>query len=318
MKNREMRIISQLTEIASYEPTVLTIGFFDGVHRGHQEVIRHVAAYALQQGLQAALVTFWPHPQHVLNPEQLKPLLTTLQEKLELLAGLEGLDMVVVMPFTAQLAQLTPWEFLELLRTHFQLRAVIVGADFAFGHHRAGDIAWLQQAGKELDFTVEALTVVAGEKRISSTRIRELITAGRVEEAATLLGRPYTVAGTVVKGKGRGRELGFPTANLSIDPVKLLPADGVYAVYVQLLGDDRPCRPAIAYVGSVPSFGAEHPRVVEVHLFDVQVDLYGQQLLAEFVAHLREDRHFHSLEALQAQMRDDADQALLRLAPRQL
>jgi len=264
------------------------------------------------------LVTFWPHPQHVLSPEKPKPLLTTLQEKLSLLAALGGLDTVVVMPFTAQLAQLTPWEFLELLRTHFQLRALVVGADFTFGRNRAGDIAWLQQVGKELDFTVETLTLVAGEHRISSTRIRELITAGRIEEAGDLLGRPYTLVGTVIQGKGLGRELGFPTANLLLDPVKLLPADGVYAVYAQLPGDDRPWRPAVAYVGRRPSFGEENPKVVEVHLFDVQADLYGQQLVTEFVAQLREDRHFHSLEALQAQMRDDAHQALVRLAPRSL
>ncbi len=318
MKNRDMRIISQLSEIASYKPTVFTIGFFDGVHSGHQEVIRHVSERALQQGLQAVLVTFWPHPQSVLHPEKPKPLLTTLQEKLELLAALKGLDTVVVMPFTAQLAQLTPREYLELLRSHFQLRALVVGADFAFGHNRAGDIPWLQQAGQELDFTVETLALMAGENRISSTRIRELVAVGRIEEAADLLGRPYTVEGTVIQGEGLGRGLDFPTANLLLDPVKLLPADGVYAVYAQLPGDDRPWRPAVAYVGRVPSFGEENPSVVEVHLFDVQANLYGQQLVTEFVARLRGDRHFHSLEALQAQMRDDAEQALVRLAPRPL
>src|SRR6266702_3755222 len=220
-----MQIISQLTDVLPPEPAVLTIGFFDGVHRGHQQVIRHVIDRASQQKAEAVLVTFWPHPQHVLSPEKPKPLLTTLQEKLSLLAALGGLDTVVVMPFTAQLAQLTPWEFLELLRTHFQLRALVVGADFTFGRNRAGDIAWLQQVGKELDFTVETLTLVAGEHRISSTRIRELITAGRIEEAGDLLGRPYTLVGTVVQGKGLGRELDFPTANLLLDPVKLLPAD---------------------------------------------------------------------------------------------
>lgn len=176
-----------------------------------------------------------------------------------------------------------------------------MGADFAFGRNRAGDISWLKQAGNEFGFTVEAFTVSDDESRISSTRIRELISAGRIEKAAELLGRPYKLTGTVIQGKGLGCELGFPTANVLLDPVKLLPADGVYAVRVQLPGEERALRPAIAYVGRRPSFGEENPRVVEVHLFDVQADLSGQPLVTELVAQLREERHFHSLEALQAQ-----------------
>lgn len=309
-----MQILSQLTELGSYEPAVLTIGFFDGVHRGHQQVIRRVTEYAFHQGSQAVLVTFWPHPQRVLHPEKPKPLLTTLQEKLEVLAVLGGLDTVVVMPFTAELAQLTPQEYLEVLCTHFQLRVLIVGADFALGHHRAGDITWLQHAGKALGFTVETLTIVEGKSRISSTRIRELVAVGHIEEAADLLGRPYTLVGTVIRGDSHHHGLGFPTANVLLDPVKLLPANGVYAVRVQLPGDERASRPGVAYVGRRLNFREEHPPRVEVHLLDVQVDLPDQRLVTEFVARLREERHFHSLQALQAQMRVDADQTRVLVA----
>ena len=304
---RTMQIISQLTNIVSCEPTVLTIGFFDGVHRGHQHVIRHMINCAVQQGARAQLVTFWPHPQRVLHPEKPKPLLTTLEEKLELLAALGGLDTVVVMPFTAELARLTPREYLERLRSHFQLQTLIVGADFALGHNRTGNITWLQNAGKELSFTVETFTITAGDSRISSTRIRELVAAGRIEEAADLLGRPYNLVGRVIRGNRRGYEREFPTANLLLDPVKLLPANGVYAVRVRLPDDERASRLGVAYVSRRPNLREENPVYVEVHLLDVHIDLYGHKLEIEFVAGLGEEQHFHSIQARQAQMRVDVD-----------
>jgi len=309
-----MQIIAQLTDALPPEPAVLTIGFFDGVHRGHQQVIRHVIDHALHQKARAVLVTFWPHPQCVLHPEKPKPLLTTLQEKLELLAALGGLDTVVVMPFTAELARLTPREYLELLRTHFQVRTLMVGADFALGHHRAGDITWLQHAGKELGFTVETFTITAGDSRISSTRIRELIAAGRIEAAAGLLGRPYTMSGMVIPGNRSSHRHGFPTANLLLDPVKLLPANGVYAVRVQLPGDERASRLGIAYVGRHLEEGEGNPVLVEVHLLDIQIDLYDQRLVIELAVRLGEELHFQSS---QAQMRTDAERtrALLAMRP---
>jgi riboflavin kinase/FMN adenylyltransferase len=304
-----MQIISQLTSVGSCEPAVITIGFFDGVHRGHQHVIRRVAEFAVQQRARAVLVTFWPHPQCVLHPEKPKPLLTTLQEKLGLLAAQGGLDMVVAMPFTEGLPRLTPREYLELLRISFQLRTLIVGADFALGHNRIGDITWLQNAGKELGFNVKTFTISAGESRISSTRIRELIASGCIEEATDLLGRPYTLVGTVIQGSRSSRELGFPTANLALDPVKILPTKGVYAVRVQLPDDQSVSRRGVAYVGMRPNFEETNPVAVEVHLLDVHFDLSGQQLGIEFVAWIREEQPFHSTQARQAQMKADVDQA---------
>lgn len=312
-----MQIISQLTDVVPSEPAVLTIGFFDGVHRGHQQVIRHATDCAVQQGARARLLTFWPHPQRVLHPEKPKPLLTTLEEKLELLAVLGGLDTVVIMPFTAELALLTPREYLERLRSHFQLRTLIVGADFALGHNRTGNITWLQNAGKELNFTVETFTITAGDSRISSTRIRELVAAGRIEEAADLLGRPYNLVGRVIRRNRRGYKREFPTANLLLDPVKLLPANGVYAVHVRLPDDERASRLGVAYVTRRPNSREENPAHVEVHLLDVRIDLYGHKLGIEFVAWLGKEQHFHSIQARQAQMRVDVDRVrrLLTVPP---
>ncbi len=291
------QIISQLTHVEPCEPAVLTIGFFDGVHRGHRHVIRHVIDRARQDGARAVLVTFWPHPQRVLHPEKPKPLLTTLQEKLELLVTQGGLDAIIVMPFTAELAHLTPGEYLTLLRTHVQLRTLIVGSDFAFGHHRAGNISWLQHVGKEVGFTVETLNLTTGNQRISSTRIRELIAAGQMEEAANLLGRPYTLAGTVIQGDKRCCRPGCSRANMLLDPVKLLPASGVYTIRVQLPESEQSSRLGVAYVGRCPNCGEGIPAHMEVHLLERQDDLSDQQLVIEFVNPLREEQHVHSMQA---------------------
>jgi riboflavin kinase/FMN adenylyltransferase len=323
-----MQIISQLTPVVPCEPAVLTIGFFDGVHRGHQHVIRHVIERASQYNARAVLVTFWPHPQHVLHPEKPKPLLTTLQEKLELLATLGGLDTAVVMPFTRELARLTPREYLEVLRTHFQLRALIVGADFALGHHRAGDIPCLQQAGKQGGFTVEALTLAVGNRRISSNSScgessHQQHTHSRTDRCGSHRGSSTSPWSALHRGRSShprrqsSSRAWIPTANVLLDPVKVLPANGVYAVRVQLPDDERVSRPAVAYVGRRPNSGEANPALVEVHLLDVQADLSGRQLGIEFVAWLREEWHFHSTQALHTQMRTDADRtrALVAIPP---
>jgi len=168
--------------------------------------------FASQEGARAVLVTFWPHPRNILRPEEPIHLLTTREEKLELLAGLGCLDTVLVMPFTSELAQLTPQAYLEVLNKYFKLQGLIEGEDFTFGYNRTGTMTWLRCAGKEAGFAVRTTSVVENGNRISSTRIREYIASGRVEEAAELLGRPYTLAGTVIHGDRLGRQLGYPTA----------------------------------------------------------------------------------------------------------
>jgi riboflavin kinase/FMN adenylyltransferase len=304
-----MRIVSQLADVAVREPVVLTIGAFDGVHRGHQALVRRATERAAQEGARAALVTFWPHPLAVLRPEEAPKLLTTRDEKMERLRALGGLDVVLEMPFTPQLAQLTPEAFLAALRDRLEIRGVVEGPNFAFGRDRAGDVAWLRRAGEAAGFAVETLEVEAGGQRVGSGRIRALVAAGQVEDATELLGHSYIVAGTVIEGDKRGRLLGFPTANLRVDPVKLLPANGVYAVRARLPGEERTLRMGVANVGVRPTFGEGSPPLVEVHLLDESPDLYGQWLEAEFVARLREERRFSGVDALRAQIHADAERA---------
>ncbi len=303
------RIITQLADVTSYDPTVLTIGFFDGVHRGHQQLLRQMIDFASQQGARATLITFWPHPRNVLRPEEPIHLLTTREEKLSLFTEFEGLDTVVEMPFTLEMAQLTPREYLGLLSSYLKLQGIVGGSNFTFGHNRAGNMAWLRRYGQKAGLAVWTIGLAANGEVISSSRIREYIAAGRVEEAAKLLGRFYTLAGTVIQGDRRGRLLGYPTANLYLDEVKLLPANGVYAVRVQMPGNERDWRPGVANVGVRPTFGEGNQLRVEVHIFDIQRDLYGQQLTVEFVARLRDDIQFHSTEALQIEMATDVERA---------
>lgn len=304
-----MRVYSGLAEVPAGTQAVLTIGFFDGVHRGHQALIRRVRSLADELGVEAGLVTFWPYPGSVLRGETPVRLLATLDEKVGLLRACGGLDFVVVMAFTSELARLGPDDYLGRLRERIAIWGLVEGTDFRFGRDRSGDVAWLRRAGAADGFVVETLEVEAGGERISSTRVRERVAAGAVAEAAELLGRPYSLAGTVVHGDARGRMLGFPTANLRLDPILLLPANGIYAVRAGLPGEPAPERPSVASVGVRPTVVEGGERLVEVHLLDADLDLYGQRLDAAFIAWLRDERRFVSLEALIAQMRVDAAQA---------
>jgi riboflavin kinase/FMN adenylyltransferase len=310
-----MHVFSQLSDISRREPAVLTIGFFDGVHRGHQRLVQRTVELARQAGARAVLITFWPHPLTVLRPEQPVQLLTTLEERLALLQALGGLDAAIVMAFTPELARLSPEEYLGALRDRFALRALVEGPDFAFGRDRLGNVEWLRRASATGGFAVETLAVEADGQRISSTRIRGLIAAGAVEVAAQLLGRPYMLDGTVITGDRRGRTLGFPTANLCLDARKLVPAHGVYAVRVGLPGDESALRPGVANIGVRPTFGEGNTPLVEVHLLDTQADLYGQRMTTAFIARLREERRFPGLDALKAQIAADANHARELLGP---
>jgi riboflavin kinase/FMN adenylyltransferase len=308
-----MQVLFQLTEVGPRRPAVLAIGFFDGVHRGQMRLACRAVELARQEDAHAVLVTFWPHPLAVLRPAEPVQLLTTLEEKIEQLHLIAGLETTVVMPFTPELARLSPEGYLEALRERFELRALVEGPDFAFGRERTGNVAWLRRTGAAEGFAVETIQVEEGGARISSSRIRGLVRDGLVEEAAALLGRPYTLTGAVVRGDQRGRLLGFPTANLRLDPVKLIPGNGVYAVRVRLPGADDTATGA-ANIGVRPTFGEGSPPVVEVHLLDREIDLYGQQLSVQFAARIREERRFPGVDALKAQIAADAAQARVLLA----
>jgi len=290
-------------------PTVLTIGFFDGVHLGHRRLIARTAELARERTAQAVAVTFWPSPASVVRPDISIQLLSTLEEKLILLDGLGQLDAVLVLPFDLETSSLSPEMFLDLMASICQPLALVEGTDFALGHRRIGDITYLRALGGQRGFTVESYEVHAEGERVSSTRIRKLIQAGTLSAATRLLGREYTLLGEVVTGERRGRLLGFPTANLRYDARKTLPARGVYAVRVRLPGELEASHLAVCNIGVRPTFGSESHLMVEVYLLDDGMDLYGLHLEVEFVGRLREERRFNGIDELRAQIAVDVEHA---------
>ena len=291
----------------------LTIGAFDGVHVGHQAIIEPFVAQAHAAGAPAVVLTFFPHPEVVLQRRRRPFYLSTPEEKADLLGSL-GVDVVITHRFNRRVAALSARAFMERLKAHLDLRMLWVGYDFALGRNREGDIPTLKRLGEELGYRVHVVEAVTlkGEV-ISSSHIRALLSAGRVEEAARLLGRPYQVAGRVVPGDGRGRALGFPTANLKIWRRRMVPGPGVYVAQAQL-ADGRTWG-AVVNVGTRPTFEIQpKPPRVEAHLLGFHGDLYGQCLTLSFLHRLREERRFPSPEDLAAQIRQDLRRAEEMLA----
>jgi len=307
-----VHIIHDVTQLTPVEPVVMTIGVFDGVHLGHQMLMTRVAASARERPAVSVVLTLHPHPVEVLAPGTPISYLTTLEERLEVIAD-QGVDWCVVVDFTREVAQTSAREFITWLRQHLNLVELWEGPDFALGRARQGDHTYLRTLGEELGFGVRRVDYQRSDgTNISSTQIRELITAGEVAEAATMLGRAPSVRGPVVRGAQRGRRLGFPTANIEIPPKKVLPANGVYAVRTRL-GEE--CSAGVANVGVRPSFD-ETQRTIEAYIFDFDRAIYGEMLEVQFVARLREERRFPSVEALVAQIDADAQEARRLLASR--
>ena len=304
---------------ADFGPAVVTLGNFDGVHRGHDAVLARVRQEAQKRGAKTVAVTFEPHPLAVLYPERAPQMLTGLHDRLYLLEQ-RGLDATVVMPFTRELAQQTPREFVE--RTFVQALGavcVVVGQDTRFGVKNSGDVETLRELGREFHFDVVALDDQGPGVRWSSSQVRTLIGEGKVDAAADVLGRLHCVVGEVVKGYQRGRELGFPTANLSQESEGVVPADGVYAGWLvrrELELDDPQRRlPAAISVGTNPTFDIP-VRTVEAYVLDrTDLELYGEVVAVEFAQHLRGNVKFDSIESLIAQMTKDVDQARALLVP---
>jgi riboflavin kinase/FMN adenylyltransferase len=293
---------------------VVAVGNLDGVHRGHQALVAGVLGEARRLRGTAVVLTFDPHPARVLAPERAPSALMTLEQKAEVLAAL-GVDRLAVLAFSPALARLTADQFVrDVLGTALGARVVAVGADFRFGHGRQGDASLLEELGARLGFGVLCLPpVMVGGTPVSSTRVREALEQGDAAAAAELLGRPHFVDGTVVKGEGRGRTIGFPTANL--DPVnETLPGNGVYAAWAHVDHEATP-RPAAVNVGRRPTFDGQ-ATTVEAHLIGWSGDLYGRALRLAFVERLRPERRFEGVEALRAQIADDLVQArtLLRVS----
>lgn len=282
---------------------MVAIGNFDGVHRGHGALIERLAESARQMGLVPTVLTFEPHPREFFAPDSAPARLTTLREKLELLADC-GVVQVMVCRFNAEFAALSAAQFVDrVLVQSLQVRHLIVGDDFRFGQGRQGDFAFLQAAGNRLGFGVESLgSIVVDGERVSSSGVREALAAGDMERAVRLLGRPYIIDGRVVRGDQVGRQLGFSTANIRIKH-NPLPMTGVFAVEVRGLG--QAMLPGVANLGIRPTLGGTRP-LLEVHLFDFDCDIYGAHLSVRFVHKLRDEQRFPNLAALQAQIARDA------------
>lgn len=309
-----MRILRDVRDVNLPGPTFLTIGNFDGLHRGHQILLARLCQNATAQSGSAALLTFHPHPLTVLRPGTPLELLTTPEERLTL-AGELGIDVGVIQPFTPELAQLSPRDFLELLVRHLGLAGLTVGPDFALGRNRAGTLEVLTSLGQEMGFELDVVqpVQVAGEE-VRSYTIRHALRSGEVERVSEMLGRNYTVSGTVVEGDRRGRTIGIPTANLRVAAERLLPGDGVYATWAWT--DDpagalwaTPRLAGVTNIGMRPTVGGTERRV-ECHIFDFPQpgqsgDLYGKRVTLAFVQRLRSEQRFENLDALIAQIQRD-------------
>ncbi|MGI9603977.1 MAG: bifunctional riboflavin kinase/FAD synthetase [Acidimicrobiales bacterium] len=310
-----MRVLRDPASCEIDEPTALTIGFYDGVHRGHQQVIAEVRALAADRGLASAVVTFDNHPAQIVRPESAPPLLTDLDQKLELLAT-TGVDYCLVVPFDHDRSKESADEFVEeVISGCLAARLVVVGEDFHFGHQRLGNVALLERRGAELGFEVLGLGLVGLDGRpardheqVSSTAIRRALARGDLDAANRMLTRPYEVRGVVETGDGNGRGLGFPTANVSVDESILLPADGVYSGW--LVRPDTSVHAAAVSVGTRPTFYDEHGRLLlEAHVIDFDGDLYGERVGVRFTHHLRGQVKFDGVEALVEQMHADVADA---------
>jgi riboflavin kinase/FMN adenylyltransferase len=294
--------------------SVVTTGTFDGVHLGHQAIVRYLVRRAAEVGGVPTVVTFDPHPREVLTGHHI-PLLTTLDERADALEAL-GVERFVVLPFSRDLSLLEPEDYVaDVLVGGVGMREIVIGYDHRFGRKARGDRALLERLADELGFSVDVIPEqIEDDVTVSSTEVRRLLAeAGDAERAAHLLGRPYRIAGTVVRGDQRGRQIGYPTANVQpTDPQKLVPALGVYAVRATLA--DGTEAGGMMNVGRRPTFEADGARTIEVHLFGTDRDLYGQRLAVDVLARLRDERRFGGVDEIAAQLGRDAEAARAVLA----
>ena len=291
--------------------SAVTIGVFDGVHRGHRAIIERTRALAAAEALPVVAVTFNPHPSEVVRPGSQPAMLSSVEQRVDLLEA-AGVDAVLVMPFTKELSQLAPEEFAaEVLAGRLHARRVVVGANFRFGHRATGTVETLRSLGADLDFVVEGLELLGGEHSTwSSSYVRQCISEGDVSEAASVLTRPHRVEGVVVHGDHRGRDLGYPTANLQPIANAAVPADGVYAGWLVRAPNEREVAlPAAISIGTNPTFDGVGRRVEAYAVDETGLDLYGEYVSFDFATRLRPTLRFDDVDALLEQMAVDVDRA---------
>jgi riboflavin kinase/FMN adenylyltransferase len=297
-----VKIHHELAPRDGERPLVLALGFFDGLHRGHREIVKTLLRQR-RPGYRAAVLTFKNHPATYLRPERVPPLINTLEERINLL-GSTGIDEVYLVPFDDSIARTDARTFLaDVLHAKLRIRGLVVGDNFRFGRGREGDATVARETLGPLGVDVVAVAPLSDhDERISSTRIRAALARGDLATANRLLGEPYSLSGRVTLGFGRGHDLGFPTANLAVDPEKTLPADGVYAIVARYDGHDYS---GLVSIGTNPTFSGE-TRTVEAWLLDFRRTIYGEEMTLRDFRFIREQRAFDSVEALLVQMADDA------------
>jgi len=292
-----------IEDIHPQSPTVATIGFFDGVHLGHRFLIQQVKVAATQTGWQSSIITFPVHPRQVIQSEFQPQLLSSPEEKIELLAS-TGVDNCILLPFTRELSQLTAYEFMQLLYDKYKVRMLVIGYDHRFGHNRAETFEDYCRYGRELGIHImQASAYTQEQDKVSSSAIRRALQTGDIRTATKFLGYHYYLEGTVVDGYKVGRKIGFPTANLRVDfPNKLIPSIGVYAVYVYVNGEKHK---GMLNIGYRPTINNGTDLSIEVHILDFQGDIYHQKMRIEFIDFLRPEEKFNSVDELVLQMQKD-------------
>ena len=299
-----MQVEEELAQLSPTKDMLLAIGVFDGVHLGHKYLLAQLKERARQEDLLSGVVTFRQHPQAVLSPRTRLPCLTDLAQRIRLLKG-EGIDVIITLSFTRELAQLSTHQFVELLKKHLRMRGLVIGPDFALGRNREGDANTLRTLGQDMGFSVTVIPpVVINGEVVSSTAIRNALAGGDMKKVGNLIGRPFSLYGRVITGAGRGIGLGFPTANLDVDSQQALPPDGVYATWAYI---DGKAYQSMTNIGRRPTFGGSE-RAVEVHILDYHGELYEYKLRIDIIERLRREERFDTAEELKRQVAEDIKQ----------
>ncbi|MFC2034909.1 bifunctional riboflavin kinase/FAD synthetase [Chloroflexota bacterium] len=299
-----MQVEEELAELSPEKDVLVTIGVFDGVHLGHKYLISQLREQARQQNLLSVVITFRQHPQEVLSPQTKLPFLTNLTQKVNLLSN-EGVDAVIVLSFTRELAQLGARQFVGLLRKYLRMRSLIIGPDLSLGRGREGNTNTLRTLGQDMNFSVTVIPPmrVNGDV-VSSTAVRNALANGDMKRVVNLIGRPFSLREQVTTGAGRGSKLGFPTANLDINPKQALPTDGVYATLAYIDGE---AYQSMTNIGRHPTFDG-NKRTVETYIINYCGDLYGHELIIDIIERLRGEKRFNTVSELKTQIAEDIKQ----------